>query len=207
MEKYTVEINGSQYGPADGNILLQWAQEGRIAPTSILTNSVTGERWQANQHPVLSSFFNTGRASDTPTLSGERLPPPVAPAYGEGSHYANHQPYAANPAPVANSWAVSQAPSPQLGMGYNQGENNSGYGQMAILPFHLRALNWGAFLNPFWWSIFNRTYIGLLVLAIGPIFSFVLLFKGNEWAWQNRRFESEEEFTRIQRSWASNSLT
>ena len=84
--------------------------------------------------------------------------------------------------------------------------NDSGTGAGAVLPIELRGLNWGAFFIFFWWSIFNRSYVGLLTL-IFPFMAFVLLVKGNEWAWQNRRFESVEEFKAVQKAWAAWGVT
>ncbi|MGI6294809.1 MAG: RING finger protein [Armatimonadota bacterium] len=64
-------------------------------------------------------------------------------------------------------------------------------------------LNWGAFLLTLFWSIANNVWIGLLVLVpyVGWVIPFVLLFKGNEWAWQNRRFESLQHFNEVQNAW------
>ncbi|MBQ7256417.1 MAG: ribonuclease G [Abditibacteriota bacterium] len=69
------------------------------------------------------------------------------------------------------------------------------------MPLELRGLNWGAFFLHWIWGIPNKTYLAFLWFAIGWIMCFVLLFKGNEWAWQNRRFSSVEEFKEIQRQW------
>ncbi len=54
------------------------------------------------------------------------------------------------------------------------------------------------------WSFANNVWIGLLALipALGLVMVFVLGFKGNEWAWQSRRWESVEQFQSVQRSWA-----
>ena len=35
---------------------------------------------------------------------------------------------------------------------------------------------------------------------------FILGSKGNEWAWQNRKWESAEEFKRVQGVWAKSGL-
>ena len=82
--------------------------------------------------------------------------------------------------------------------------NTSGMSDMGKLPEDLNDPNWGAFFLSVWWSIFNRTYIGLLCLIpfFGFIMSIILLIKGNEWAWRNRRFESKEEFKLVQAQWA-----
>jgi len=82
--------------------------------------------------------------------------------------------------------------------------NASGHGMGSILPAELQGVNWGAFFLSFFWVLAHRTWIGLLIFVpyVGWIMSFVLLFKGNEWAWQNRQWESIEQFRAVQRTWA-----
>ena len=72
------------------------------------------------------------------------------------------------------------------------------------LPPEAQGLNWGAFFLAPLWSLCHNTWIGLLCLlpSVGWIMNFVLLFKGNEWAWQNRHFSSSQEFIEVQRAWA-----
>lgn len=92
------------------------------------------------------------------------------------------------------------------------GQQNSPYGQPPYgtqsydpnnVPPEIFGLNWGAFLMPFLWSIAHNVWIGLLCLIpyAGVIMQFVLLFKGNEWGWQKRQFESVDEFKKVQRIW------
>ena len=40
-----------------------------------------------------------------------------------------------------------------------------------------------------------------LLPFVGELMRIVLLFKGNEWAWQNRRWDSREQFKRVQTWW------
>ena len=49
MNYYVVAEDGQKYGPADVNTLNQWAQEGRLQPTSILEDVTTGARLHASQ--------------------------------------------------------------------------------------------------------------------------------------------------------------
>ncbi len=72
------------------------------------------------------------------------------------------------------------------------------------LPEELKGWNWGAFLMTWIWAIGNQTYIGLLALIspISLIMAIVLGIKGNEWAWQNRKFESVDQFKKVQKAWA-----
>src|SRR5438552_3829361 len=81
-----------------------------------------------------------------------------------------------------------------------------------VIPEAIKGWNWGAFFLSWIWAIFHRTWIGLvvLVLAFVPILNVfgtllvmvILGLKGNEWAWQNRRFESAAQFQEVERVWA-----
>jgi len=209
--KYFIESAGGTYGPADTDQLIQWISEGRIAPDTVLIDTETSHRIAAGAHGELSSWF-----------SGLHNPPPVSPAvpptqasqydapgrYGQpggyppptGGYGGQQQAYRQPPTPQGY---YGNAPIPQLGTGqYDQ--NSSGHGSMAQLPAQLQGLNWGGFFLTFWWAIFNQSWIALLCLVpyIGWIMPFVVLFKGNEWAWQNRRFDSPEQFQAVQKSWA-----
>ncbi|MFA5180922.1 MAG: cytochrome c oxidase assembly factor Coa1 family protein [Syntrophales bacterium] len=83
-------------------------------------------------------------------------------------------------------------------------ENTSGQGKQAVIPTELKGWNWGAFLMNWVWGIFNKTYIALLTFVplIGMFMPFVLGFKGNAWAWRNKRWESIDHFRKVQRKWA-----
>lgn len=83
--------------------------------------------------------------------------------------------------------------------------NTSGTGSGAVVPPGLGDWNWGGFIltwiwgigNSVWWSfLVFIPYLGFLVM------SWILAFKGNEWAWQNKRWESVEHFKRVQHVWA-----
>ena len=83
-------------------------------------------------------------------------------------------------------------------------DNTSGQGKSAIVPESVRGLAWGAFFWTFIWGIFNRTWLSMLVFVpvVGMVMPFVLLFKGREWAWRNKQWDSPEHFNRVQRLWA-----
>jgi hypothetical protein len=83
-------------------------------------------------------------------------------------------------------------------------ENTSGQGKGAAIPVELKGWNWGAFLMNWVWGIFNKTYIALLTFVplVGMFMPFVLGFKGNAWAWRNKKWESIEHFRKVQRKWA-----
>lgn len=83
------------------------------------------------------------------------------------------------------------------------GDNTSGQGKGAVLPDELDRLNWAAFFLSWIWGLGNKTYIALLALL--PLFNvvmpFVLLFKGNKWAWANKSWDDVDHFRRVQRKW------
>jgi hypothetical protein len=84
-------------------------------------------------------------------------------------------------------------------------ENTSGTGSKAVVPPGLGDWNWGGFLLTWIWGIGNNVWWAFLVFI--PYLGFlvmpwVLAFKGNEWAWQSKRWESVEHFKRVQHTWA-----
>ncbi len=81
-------------------------------------------------------------------------------------------------------------------------QNTSGQGSAAIVPEEIKGWNWGAFLLGWVWSIGNSVWIGLLTLIFGWIMAIILGVKGSEWAWQNRKWESVEQFKTVQKTWA-----
>jgi hypothetical protein len=83
--------------------------------------------------------------------------------------------------------------------------NTSGQGPGAIVPAEIQGWNWGAFFMGWIWGIAHSTWIAFLAFIpiVGVVMPFVLGAKGNEWGWQNRRFEGGvEEFKQTQRVWA-----
>lgn len=82
-------------------------------------------------------------------------------------------------------------------------ENTSGKGKTAAVPDEVKRWNWGAFLLHWIWGYGNKTYISLLSLI--PVVTIVMMFvlgaKGSRWAWQNREWDSIEQFQRVQRKW------
>ena len=82
--------------------------------------------------------------------------------------------------------------------------NNSGMGAASSLPPELSGFNWGGLLGSWIWAIGNNTWIGLLGLVpcLGFFMRFFLGAKGNQMAWQNKRWDSVESFRSAQRTWA-----
>lgn len=74
----------------------------------------------------------------------------------------------------------------------------------ANFPYDFRKdFNWGAFFGTWIWGLINKSYKTLWILLLGwtPIgFYYQLLcgLKGNEWAYKNRKWKSDEEFKRSQ---------
>ena len=83
-------------------------------------------------------------------------------------------------------------------------ENTSGQGKAAEIPREIIRWNWGAFFLTWIWGIRNKTYIAFLcpIPVIGFVMMIVLGMRGNEWAWQNRHWESIEKFQREQELWS-----
>ena len=78
--------------------------------------------------------------------------------------------------------------------------NTSGTG--GAVPEEIKGWNWGAFWLSWIWGIGNNVWIALLAFCLGIIWSIVLGVKGNEWAWQHRRFDSLEQFKQTQAAWS-----
>ncbi len=83
-------------------------------------------------------------------------------------------------------------------------ENTSGQGNNAVVPAEVDRWNWGAFLLSWIWGIGNNTFIALLMFVpfVNMVMPFVLGAKGSAWAWRNKKWESVEQFKRVQREWA-----
>ena len=83
--------------------------------------------------------------------------------------------------------------------------NNSGEGSKSMVPKEIQGWNWGAFAFSWIWGLCNNAWLALIALvpAISLIMSIISGAKGNEWAWQNKKWESIEAFQKTQRKWSS----
>ncbi len=91
------------------------------------------------------------------------------------------------------------------------GVASSTVGVNGPFPAELAGWNWGAFLLNWIWGIGHSVWIALLVLLLGFIpfigsigalgLAIYLGIKGNELAWQNRKFESVEQFKAVEKAW------
>ncbi len=88
------------------------------------------------------------------------------------------------------------------GMQAGPAANTSGQGGPVPDEVKNMGWNWGAFWLTWIWGIGNGVWISFVALVLGIIWSVVLGLKGNEWAWQNRRFESIEQFRETQAAWS-----
>jgi hypothetical protein len=83
--------------------------------------------------------------------------------------------------------------------------NTSGMGRQSAVPQELGDWNWGGFLLTWVWGIGNSVWWSFLVFVpyLGfMVMPWVLAFKGNQWAWQSRHWDSVEHFKRVQHTWA-----
>jgi len=84
-------------------------------------------------------------------------------------------------------------------------ENTSGQGFLTgDVPQEIKEWNWGAFFLSWIWGIGNRVWLALIALApfpLGLAMGIILGIKGNEWAWQCKKWDSMEQFLKRQRTW------
>ncbi|GGY78560.1 hypothetical protein GCM10011613_24060 [Cellvibrio zantedeschiae] len=84
----------------------------------------------------------------------------------------------------------------------------SGLGKESKIPPEIKGWNWGAFFLNWIWGIGNNTYIAFLMFI--PFVNFIMIFilgaKGNEWAWQNKKWKDVNHFKSVQRKWLLASL-
>lgn len=87
-------------------------------------------------------------------------------------------------------------------------ENTSGKGKESVVPQEIMKWNWGAFIFSWLWGIPNNTYRAFWVLFpfVGFFMIFALGFKGSEWAWRHKEWQSVEHFKQVQRKWAKAGL-
>jgi hypothetical protein len=87
--------------------------------------------------------------------------------------------------------------------------NTSGQGFLkGDVPPEIKEWNWGAFLLTWIWGIGNKVWVALAGLVsllpipfVGLAVAIVLGIKGNEWAWQCKKWDSVEKFRHRQRIW------
>jgi hypothetical protein len=125
--------------------------------------------------------------------TGEKVHPTSA-ALDVTPHPKETQPVVVNINPVAtDAKSVTQAST-----------STSGQGSASTLPPEIRGWNWGAFFLNWIWGIGNSVWIAFLVFIplLNIVWCFMLGAKGNEWAWQHKKWDSIEHFKKTQRTWS-----
>lgn len=79
----------------------------------------------------------------------------------------------------------------------------SGNGSQSDFPKELRGWNWGAAGLTMFWGVYHSVWFSLLSLVpyLNYIWWVVMGIKGNEWAWAAQKWQSVEEFRRVQKKW------
>lgn len=82
-------------------------------------------------------------------------------------------------------------------------DSRSGKGDASVVPPEIHGWNWGAAFLGFWWGLYYRTWLMLLMFVpVVNIFWWIVMgIKGNEWAWRKNKWVSVEEFKVSQRKW------
>lgn len=94
--------------------------------------------------------------------------------------------------------------------------NTSGHGSNAKVPAAVAGkFNWGVFLLTWIWGLYHKKYLTLIMIPLGflvyiPFVGWLIPLgvgiwfgiKGNEWAWQGRRYNSIAQFHESQKKWA-----
>lgn len=82
-------------------------------------------------------------------------------------------------------------------------DERSGKGPSSVIPEEIKGWSWGGFVFMWLWGVSNSVWLSLLCFVpfVGFIMRFVLGAKGKEWAWQERKWASVEEFNRVQNIW------
>lgn len=164
-------------------------------PIWYYTNDGTTQHGPVSQEE-LQQLIRDGRLNSSSRVWREGMPQWVyASTVGELFPKGSPPPLPVSPPPIQ----PPLNPPPLTNTG-----NTSGQGNSAPVPPEIKGWNWGAFGLAFFWSISHNVWIGLLSIIpyLGLIMAIVLGVKGNEWAWQSRRWESVEQFKAHQRSWA-----
>jgi hypothetical protein len=82
--------------------------------------------------------------------------------------------------------------------------NNSGQGPKVDVPKEIMGWNWGAFVFTIIWGAANSVWESFLIFV--PILNVIMVFLlgayGNKWAWQNKSWDSIENFKKTQKTWS-----
>lgn len=224
MIYFFIGNDGEKYGPYDMKTLEEYIKEGRILSSSTLVDEA-GTYYEAKD--ILPHMFKDSKDSDyifielkgkkkpnfdedlsdiSIELEGHNNNKNKKKKESKGNADGNEpSPYSPSPSPSSSSSSYSYSRSSQNSSVSRRDSsedgfhNDSGEGNTARLPQELEGLNWGAYFLPLFWCMAHNVIWGVFIR--GSFFAFLYLFKGNEMAWQNRRFESIDEFKEIQKKW------
>lgn len=72
------------------------------------------------------------------------------------------------------------------------------------IPPGVKGWSWGAFFLNWIWAAGNQVWWGLLALVpfVGIIMTVILGIKGREWAWKAKKWQSVDDFNRVQKKWS-----
>ena len=129
--------------------------------------------------------------------------PPVQPAYTPPSATPVSAPLTtappAYPAPAQPAYGTPVAYPPGYGA-----ENTSGNPQAPVPPeVEAMGWSWGGFGLNWIWGLGNKVYIALLCLipCVNLFVAIWLGISGHKMAWQNRRFDSFEQYKETMKKW------
>lgn len=182
MEKYfVIGPDGNQYGPADIATLLDWKNQGRVQPNTMLAPELGGNPIPASMVPAL----------------GFAAPAASSPGYAPGYSAPSADTPAAGPGAAPASWGQQPSNYPRGPMMGTQ-----------VMP---SGFNWGAFWFSWIWGLNHRKPILLVLIAVslvplvGPLLSFggqiYAGLNGNKWAWESGRFATVDDCLACQRIW------
>jgi len=86
----------------------------------------------------------------------------------------------------------------------------SGMGANTPVPQEVKGWSWGGFLLTWIWGIGNNVWITLIALLglvpyVGGVINLTMMIilgvRGNEWAWQHKKWDSIEQFKTTQKKW------
>lgn len=82
-------------------------------------------------------------------------------------------------------------------------DERSGKKEASVVPDEIKGWNWGAAGLTWIWGVYHGVWISLLTFIpiVNIVMVIVLGFKGNEWAWRSRPWESVERFVSSQKKW------
>lgn len=150
----------------------------------------------------VNEYLPTAWAETEPVMAA--APPPAAPPGA---------PPAAPPAMPPVVVVPTPAPTPVVAPGYAPpaapaypaapGENTSGMQGPVPPEVEQMGWSWGGFGLNWIWGIANRVYIALLAFipCVNLFVAIYLGIAGHKLAWQNRRFESVQQYKETMKAW------